>query len=244
MRAQLGLVAHESFVKSLELDSTSRETWLNLGQASRDRGDADAAKRAFMRCIATDPSFCRGHHALGLLMYGTGDFLKATASFKRCVALAQKEDADAAVGALYYAGLCWSALGVFEKPGVLAGAGADLRLLVRRWLGRFYGAALDNATADAEKDILGVFKEGHCSARHQRRRVRWPRGARPSVAAKDVQAATEVVNAAAPWSLVQLRTAPASFLIPGTTACSFMVLHAAYVVRRAFAGNAVNWREV
>ena len=88
--AQLGLIAHESFVKSLELDAKSRETWLNLGQAARDRGDADAAKRAFMRCLATDPAFCRGHHALGLLMYGTGDFLKATASFKSCVALAQK----------------------------------------------------------------------------------------------------------------------------------------------------------
>ena len=84
-------------MKSLELDATSRETWLNLGQASRDRGDADAAKRAFMRCIATDPSFCRGHHALGLLMYGTGDFMQAQLHFKSCVALAQKEDADAAV---------------------------------------------------------------------------------------------------------------------------------------------------
>ena len=31
-----------------------------------------------------------------------------------------------------------------------------------RKLARFYGAALDSATADAEKDILGVFKEGHC----------------------------------------------------------------------------------
>ena len=123
--AQLGLVAHESFVKSLELDATSRETWLNLGQAARDRGDADAAKRAFMRCIATDPSFCRGHHALGLLMYGTGDFMQAQSYFKSCVALAQKEDADAAVGALHYAGLCWSALGVFEK--------AEEMCWARRW---------------------------------------------------------------------------------------------------------------
>ena len=252
--AQLGLVAHESFVKSLELDATSRETWLNLGQAARDRGDADAAQRAFMRCIATDPAFCRGHHALGLLMYGTGDFLKATASFKRCVALAQKEDADAAVGALYYAGLCWSALGVFEKAEEYF-----VRALARdpghvcwyaRQLGRFYGAALDNATADAEKDILGVFKEGHCK-RHAIALVASaaPRKGkcRPSVAAKDVKAATRKwVNAAAPYEgLVQLENCPG--FLPNTRhhrMFGFMVLHAAYVARRAFAGNAVNWREV
>ena len=61
-------------------------------------------------------------------------------------------------------GLCWSALGVFEKAEEYF-----VRALARdpghvcwyaRQLGRFYGAALDNATADAEKDILGVFKEG------------------------------------------------------------------------------------
>ena len=112
--AQLGLVAHESFVKSLELDSTSRETWLNLGQAcgSRRRRRGETGIYEVPR---DGPVFCRGHHALGLLMYGTGDFMQAQSYFKSCVALAQKEDADAAVGALHYAGLCWSALGVFEK---------------------------------------------------------------------------------------------------------------------------------
>merc|ERR1712138_71814 len=131
------------------------------------------------------------------LMYGTGDFLKATASFKSCVALAQKEDADAAVGALHYAGLCWSALGVFEKAEEYF-----VRALARdpghvcwyaRQLAMYYGAVLDDATADAERDILGVFKEGHCK-RHAIALVAAaaPRAGkcRSSVSTKDVKAAT------------------------------------------------------
>merc|ERR1712138_349217 len=151
------------------------------------------------------------------LMYGTGDFLKATASFKSCVALAQKEDAEAAVGALYYAGLCWSALGVFEKAEEYF-----VRALARdaehvcwyaRQLAMYYGATLDDATADAERDILGVFKEGHCK-RHAIALVAAaaPRKGkcRSSMSTKDVKAATRKWVAASYRfeGLVQLQNCP------------------------------------
>jgi tetratricopeptide (TPR) repeat protein len=250
--AQLGLVAHESFVKSLELDATSRETWLNLGQASRDRGDADAAKRAFMRCLATDPSFCRGHHAFGLLAYGTGDFAEAQRHFDACVARGTDEDADAITGALHYAGLCWSALGVFEKAEEYF-----VRALKRdaehvcwyaRQLAMYYGATLDDATADAERDILGVFKEGHCK-RHAIALVAAaaPRKGKCRSSTKDVKAATRKWVAASYefGGLVQLQNCP-GFLPNARHHRMFglMVLHAAYVAKSAFDGNAVKWREV
>ena len=223
-----------------------------------------------MRCIATDPSFCRGHHALGLLMYGTGDFMQAQSYFKACVALAQKEDADAAVGALHYAGLCWSALGVFEKAEeyfVRALArDAEHRLLVRaaagdvlrRGAGRRDGrcgevrtraerclptssACSRRATASATRSRSLPRRRRVSLGRPGRRRCHSLTKAyktlrpRPKVGRRFVQFE----------GLVQLEDCPG--FLPNTRhhrMFGLMVLHAAHVAKQAFAGNAVNWREV
>lgn len=258
--AQLGLVGcHDAFARSLELDATSRETWLNLGQAARDRGDGDAARRAFRRCVDTDPAFCRAHHAFGLYAYGVGAFGEAQKHFAACVARARSRDPDdaaAAVGALHYAGLCCSARGDFEQAegyfGRALGRDPEHVCWYARELGRFYGATLDDPDADAEADISGTFKEGHC----KRHGIALAAAAAPSagrstraaaVSTKDVKAATAAwVRASKRFEgLVQLQHCP-GFLHNERHHRMFglSVLHAADLANRAFAGEAVPWRRV
>ena len=100
-----------------------------------------------------------------------------------------------------------------------------------------------------------MFKEGHC----KRHAIALVAAAAPRVSGKfrppsnilnpgeDVKATTKKwVKASYEFAgLVQLRACPG--FLPNTRhhrMFGFMVLHAAYVARRAFAGNAVNWREV
>jgi Tfp pilus assembly protein PilF len=68
------------------LYQTPENAWGNLGWAYLEQGDLEQAIVALKRSIAAQPSFCVGHHRLGLAYEKKQDAQAALAEFDRAVA--------------------------------------------------------------------------------------------------------------------------------------------------------------
>ena len=223
-------------------DSTSHNGSTSAAEGSRRRGRGETG---LCECIATDLSFCRGHHALGLLMAWTGElWLRHFVPGGACT----EEDADAAGGPVL-AGPAGARLVCLTCRGVLCAACARrrARLLVRRQLaiprrdwttrsrrGKGYPRRLQGGPLQAPRHrafVAGAPRKAAC------------RSPQPT---KDVKAATKKwVKASYQFGArptTKLPRLPPYHKAPPHVRFKRLTRR----IRReaSFAGHTVNWREV
>jgi Flp pilus assembly protein TadD len=77
--------------EALELDSSSPETWYNLGLALAEQGDTAGSAEAFRRAESIDRQFMRGKAYEGFVLLSNGDVAGAEALFKECIEKRENE---------------------------------------------------------------------------------------------------------------------------------------------------------
>jgi Flp pilus assembly protein TadD len=85
MRAHQYGEAEPMLVKLTQEEPTASGPWANLGVIYRERGDTEAAEKAFKRAVEINPKNGAALNELGVIARARGDFLTAEASYQQCV---------------------------------------------------------------------------------------------------------------------------------------------------------------
>ena len=84
----------ESAINDLELSVKVRpndtDLLTNLGNAYREGGKLSKSEEAYVKALEANPDNSNAHDALGLLLFDTGDSVRAATHFKRCIDLDPK----------------------------------------------------------------------------------------------------------------------------------------------------------
>ncbi len=82
--------AVEAYLRSIELEPTSAEVHLSLGQAYLILKKDKDALRAFRECLRLNPNVAEAHYGMGLSSFRMGHHLDAANAFKRATLLSPK----------------------------------------------------------------------------------------------------------------------------------------------------------